>query len=125
MLYEVITTVDLGDRSYPIYIGQNLLQQALLLPHVAGRQVMIVSNETVAPLYIESLRVQFPDIRVDQVILPDGEQFKDLEHRITSYNVCYTKLLRLTIGARVSDRLLCRRAVAPNGSGRRQRRERW
>ena len=44
-------TVDLGERSYPINIGQGLLgQAALLTPYIHGRQVMVVSNTTVAPL---------------------------------------------------------------------------
>ena len=46
--------VELGERSYPIYIGPGLLDQAdLLRPHIPGRQVLVVSNETVAPLYLE------------------------------------------------------------------------
>ena len=73
-------TVDLGARSYPIFIGQGLLQQDLLQSYVKGRQVMIVSNETVAPLYLDALLQQFPDKQVDSVILPDGEAYKDLEH---------------------------------------------
>ncbi|TCK04757.1 3-dehydroquinate synthase [Marinobacterium mangrovicola] len=73
-------TVDLGDRSYPIYIGENLIEQPLLEKHLKGRQVMIVSNETVAPLYLEKLKSQFSAANVDTVILPDGESFKDLEH---------------------------------------------
>jgi 3-dehydroquinate synthase len=52
-----ILNVDLGERSYPIHIGDNLLSQAeLLTPHIKGRQVMIVSNTTVAPLYLETLK---------------------------------------------------------------------
>lgn len=73
-------TVDLGVRSYPIFIGQDLLQKALLQSYVKGRQVMVVSNETVAPLYLDALIRQFPDKQVDTVILPDGEAYKDLEH---------------------------------------------
>lgn len=73
-------TVDLGVRSYPIFIGQGLLQQNLLLPYVKGRQVMVVSNETVAPLYLDALLQQFPGKQVDSVILPDGEAYKDLQH---------------------------------------------
>ncbi|MDI9246748.1 3-dehydroquinate synthase [Marinobacter sp. CHS3-4] len=69
--------VDLGDRSYPIIIGQSLLGQADLTPWVAGSQVMIVTNETVAPLYLESAKACFPGKQVDTVILPDGEQYKD------------------------------------------------
>ena len=49
--------VELGDRSYPIYIGAGLLRRPeLLTPHIPGRQVMVVTNETVAPLYLTSLR---------------------------------------------------------------------
>lgn len=73
-------TVDLGDRSYPIYIGDSLIEQPLLEKHLKGRQVMIVSNETVAPLYLEKLKSQFSVASVDTVILPDGESFKDLAH---------------------------------------------
>ncbi len=73
-------TVDLGARSYPIHIGQNLLGRAdLVVPHVRGTQVMIVSNETVAPLYLETARAAFADFTVESVILPDGEQYKTLE----------------------------------------------
>ncbi|MBA4503336.1 3-dehydroquinate synthase [Marinobacterium marinum] len=72
--------VDLGERSYPIHIGQNLLSRPLLVPFIKGRQVMIVSNETVAPLYLDRLQAQLSAFQVDTVILPDGEAYKDLEH---------------------------------------------
>lgn len=69
--------VDLGDRSYPILIGQQLLGNTDLTPWVAGSQVMIVTNETVSPLYLESARACFPGKQVDAIVLPDGEQYKD------------------------------------------------
>lgn len=69
--------VDLGARSYPIFIGQGLLGNTDLTPWVGGSQVMIVTNETVAPLYLEAARACFPGKQVDAVILPDGEQYKD------------------------------------------------
>ena len=73
-------TVDLGERSYPIYIGQGLLQQPeLLRRHVHGSQVMIVTNTTVAPLYLEACKAAFDGFEVAEVILPDGEQYKNLE----------------------------------------------
>lgn len=72
--------VDLGERSYPIHIGQGLLAQPLLAPFIKGRQVMVVSNETVAPLYLDRLLTQLEGLQVDSVILPDGEAFKDLQH---------------------------------------------
>lgn len=47
-------SVDLGDRSYPIYIGQDLLDKPeLLLDNIPGKRVLIVTNSTVAPLYLE------------------------------------------------------------------------
>ena len=49
--------VELGERSYPIHIGAGvLLKSELYEPHIRGRQVMIVSNETVAPLYLDALK---------------------------------------------------------------------
>jgi len=72
--------VDLGARSYPIHIGPGLLGRAdLVIPYVTGTQVMIVSNETVAPLYLERTLAAFKGIRTEAVILPDGEQYKTLE----------------------------------------------
>ena len=71
--------VDLGDRSYPIHIGAGLLARAdLLQAHIRGKQVMIVSNDTVAPLYLQSLRAQLGAYQCDEVILADGEQYKTL-----------------------------------------------
>ncbi len=72
--------VDLGERSYPIYIGQGLLgRPELIRPHIHGRQVMVVSNETVAPLYLEQVRQALEDFEQQAVILPDGEEYKNLE----------------------------------------------
>ncbi|HUT41112.1 MAG TPA: 3-dehydroquinate synthase [Gammaproteobacteria bacterium] len=84
-------TVDLGERSYPIHIGQGLLaDNALLTPHIRGRQVLVVSNETVAPLYLEPVLGMLADHEVSTVILPDGEQYKNLE----TLNTIYTALLQ-------------------------------
>lgn len=73
--------VDLGDRSYPILIGRDLLGDAACLrPHIAGRQVAVVSNTTVAPLFMDRLRTALGgDYAVIEVILPDGESYKTLE----------------------------------------------
>ncbi|MCK8516844.1 3-dehydroquinate synthase [Methylonatrum kenyense] len=72
--------VDLGERSYPIHIGAGLLEQdALIRPHLRGRQVLVVSNTTVAPLYLERLLQRLDGLDVDSVILPDGEQYKSLD----------------------------------------------
>jgi 3-dehydroquinate synthase len=72
--------LDLGERSYPIYIGAGLLGEAgLLTRHVAGSRVAIVTNETVAPLYLAKVRAHVGALQPVEVILPDGEQYKTLE----------------------------------------------
>jgi 3-dehydroquinate synthase len=72
--------VDLGERSYPIHIGPDLIDRPeLVLSRLPGSQVLIVSNETVAPLYLDRVAALFSDQQVDTVILPDGEEFKTLE----------------------------------------------
>ena len=72
--------LDLGDRSYPIHIGTGLLDQPeLLSDQIAGTRVAIVTNETVAPLYLARLRNQVQKFRPVEVVLPDGEQYKTLE----------------------------------------------
>jgi len=72
--------VDLAERSYPIYIGADLLARAdLLAAHIAGRQVAIITNETVAPLYLAGLERLLAGSSVTTVILPDGERFKTWE----------------------------------------------
>jgi 3-dehydroquinate synthase len=73
--------VELGERSYPVYIGRGLLDDPqLLAQHVVGSQVVIVSNETVAPLYMDRIRTALGERKlVTEVVLPDGEQFKTLD----------------------------------------------
>jgi 3-dehydroquinate synthetase len=64
--------LDLGEKSYPIYIGQNLLnQKALLFKHILGKQVMIVTNTTVAPLYLAKVRALLSAFTVAEVMQND------------------------------------------------------
>ncbi len=82
--------VDLGERSYPIYIGHKLLgEPQWLTPHIHGKQVMVVSNETVAPLYLDTVLSSLENYQTATVILPDGEQYKNLD----VLNTIYTALL--------------------------------
>ena len=75
-----ILNVELGDKSYPIYIGIDLLSmKSLFVDQIQGRQVMIVTNKTIAPLYLEQLTSILDDFNVQSLILPDGEEFKTLE----------------------------------------------
>ncbi|HTX23154.1 MAG TPA: 3-dehydroquinate synthase [Steroidobacteraceae bacterium] len=72
-------TVGLGERSYPIMIGAGLLQErALLEPYLPGRDVLLVSNTVVAPLYAERLMGALRDRHTVTVVLPDGEPHKTL-----------------------------------------------
>ncbi|KAI0514216.1 hypothetical protein KFK09_010251 [Dendrobium nobile] len=78
-----VVDVDLGDRSYPIYIGSGLLDAPdLLQRHVAGKRVLVVTNTTIAPLYldrvVEALTRGNSHVSVESVILPDGEKYKDM-----------------------------------------------
>jgi 3-dehydroquinate synthase len=71
--------IELGERSYPIVIGSGLLGDASLLDGlVPARDVMVVSNDKVAPLYLASLASGLAGRRVRSVVLPDGEQHKTL-----------------------------------------------
>ena len=70
--------VSLAERSYPIYIDRGLLGQDLIRGHVRGNQVMVVTNETIAPLYLDAVTRGLGDLQCDTLILPDGEQHKTL-----------------------------------------------
>ncbi len=78
--------IDLGSRSYPIHIGAGLLNDAQLLKHYTSHQNLVVTNETIAPLYLDALLAGL-DGRVAHVILPDGERHKHLATLDTIYEV--------------------------------------
>lgn len=88
--------VDLGVRSYPIYIGQNLMSDGETLSrYLLKKRILIVTNETVAPLYLKQIQETMASFgEVENVILPDGEQFKDLAHLDT----IFTALLQQNYG---------------------------
>ena len=72
-------TIDLGERSYPILVGGGLLGDAALLQGcIRARDVMLVSNVTVAPLWAPRLRGGLAGFRVAECILPDGERYKTM-----------------------------------------------
>ncbi len=73
--------VELGKRSYPIHIGRGLLANGgLWLEHLTGPQVMVVTNEVLAPIYLEPVTraLASRELDVASVTLPDGEQHKTL-----------------------------------------------
>lgn len=84
--------VELGDRRYPIFIGSDLNPESLLEPYIKGKQVMIVTNTTVAPLYLEHYLTAIEALgkKVATCILPDGEKYKNIEH----LNLIFDALLK-------------------------------
>ncbi len=75
-----VLNVELGERSYPIHIGQGLLRNAeLIKSFIKGQQVMVVTNKTIAPLYLDTLLQSLSGLQVYTHILPDGEEYKNLE----------------------------------------------
>ena len=72
--------VSLGERTYPIYIGEKLLSESELFSiHIKGKEVLVVTNETVAPIYLSVMKAALSAYRLETVILPDGEQYKTLD----------------------------------------------
>ncbi len=101
--------VALGNRSYPIHIGSGLLYQtAILLDHLQNKQVAIVTNTTVAPLYLEKVAqpLRNAGIEVVEIILPDGEKYKNSETLNTIYDAllaarCERKTTLIALGGGV------------------------
>ena len=73
--------VALNDKGYPIYIGTGLLRQKeLLVKHIKSKQVLIVTNTTISPLYLDDVIKCLQGFQVEVIELPDGEQYKNLEN---------------------------------------------
>ena len=102
-------TVELGERAYPIHIGKHLLAQpALIQPFLQHKQVAIVTNTTVAPLYLESVKqgLESLGVSVIPIILPDGEEYKNAETLNQIYDVlllnrCERKTTLIALGGGV------------------------
>ncbi len=81
-------TVKTLSHDYPIIIGQNLLSTFDFSPYIKGEQILIVTNETIAPLYLEPLIAQLPIGKIIATcILPDGEQYKNQQSINQVYDV--------------------------------------
>jgi 3-dehydroquinate synthase len=84
--------VELAERSYPIYMGSgNLRKSELLINHIKSKQVVVVTNETIAPLYLQQVVDSLHEFQVEQVILPDGEQYKTLAQVDIIFDVLLSK----------------------------------
>ncbi len=77
----ITLNVDLDERGYPIFIGRALLgrSEELLAEKIVSKQVVIVTNETIAPLYLDEVVAKLKAFDVETIVLPDGEQFKTLD----------------------------------------------
>ncbi len=101
--------VDLGARSYPISIGQELLgDPAVVAAHISGPRVAIVTNTVVAPLYLDRLSktLEAAGKRVTQIILPDGEEEKNWANLMKVFDVllaekCDRKTTLIALGGGV------------------------
>ncbi|MGN1356368.1 MAG: 3-dehydroquinate synthase [Succinivibrionaceae bacterium] len=91
-----LVQVDLGERSYPIIIDQgNLAHRDVFKKIIRTKTVMIVTNTTVGPLYLQSLcAVLQKEFTVYSCILPDGEKYKTLE----TFNQILTAMLEKNLG---------------------------
>jgi 3-dehydroquinate synthase len=79
--------VPLGSSSYPVVIGRGILGRTeLLTPFLTGRQVLVISNEIVAPLWLKPLRNALADHELAVHVLPDGEEHKSLESLATIFD---------------------------------------
>ena len=77
-----IVNVDLGDRSYPIYIGRDLINVGdKLRKHVTSKKALIVTNTKVGPLYTAKVRANLEQngVEVFEIVLPDGEEYKTMD----------------------------------------------
>lgn len=84
-------TVELAERSYPIFIGTGLISKPeLYLPYIKGHQALIVTNTTVEKLYLDQVQRALTGIQVDVVVLDDGEQYKTIDE----LNKIYDALLK-------------------------------
>lgn len=86
MIHHAIT-IQLKNDTYPVYIGQNLLSDsALLCRHISSKHILIVTNDTVAPLYLNRVLQAYASVQCEVVILPDGEAHKDQKSLFTIYD---------------------------------------
>lgn len=82
--------VDLEDRSYPIFVGQGTLETVDFCSYISGDKALVVTNETIAPLYLEAVLKRLKSKQVDSLVLPDGERYKSLD----TLNLIFNKLLQ-------------------------------
>lgn len=86
-------TVKLGERSYPIFIESGLLKQdGLLSPYIKTNKAVIITNNVVEPLYLQSITDALVGYDLQKIVIPDGEQYKNLQQ----FEAVITELLKMS-----------------------------
>jgi shikimate kinase/3-dehydroquinate synthase len=101
--------VELGDRSYPIAIGESLLCSGdILRQYIKGQKVAIVTNNVVAPLYLAGVEQALRTVgkQIISIVLPDGEEHKNLANLMLIFDAlleakCDRKITLLALGGGV------------------------
>jgi shikimate kinase / 3-dehydroquinate synthase len=100
--------VDLGERSYPISVGQSLLSDPTIVAAHIGQRAAIVTNTVVAPLYLEQLKGTLITAgkQVIDIVLPDGEEEKNWTSLMKVFDVllaekCDRKTTLIALGGGV------------------------
>jgi len=85
--------VDLGERSYPIVIGTDLLTDIELIANLPGRQFAVVTNTVVAPLYLDrvSATLKAAGKQCIPIVLPDGEEEKNIDNLMAIFTALLEK----------------------------------
>ena len=84
--------INTGVHSYSLYMGYGLLQEPdYLRRHIPAHQVMIISNETVAPLYLTQVTQGLEELHCESMLLPDGEAHKNLQTVNTIFDTLLAK----------------------------------
>ena len=77
---DIQLSIELGERSYPIAIRHDTFDSDVLAAVLKKRKVLIVTNATVEPLYLQTLISALPEVEYSVCVLPDGEQYKNVQH---------------------------------------------
>ncbi len=79
-------SVRLPTQEYSIFIGRGILDTGIINRFLHDKQVLIVTNEAIAPLYLTSLRNAFRASQCDVIVLPDGEHYKNSQSLSSIYD---------------------------------------
>jgi len=100
--------IDLGQRSYPIYVGNNLIRNhTIFKKHIQTKKIAVVTNTRVGPIYLDALiAVLGNDKEIIPIILPDGEQHKNIDtlnkiYDVLLQNKCDRDILLIALGGGV------------------------